>query len=119
MALRLVRRSLPLVAVLVCCLAVGAADTKRRAFGPEWKKIDPKSELGKFGVEYERTANATFRHSYGNTAGFELPLECGDTLSGYEIDDNAGVYVRVTAPDFKPYGSFEVAKGPKGKAESF
>lgn len=112
-------RTLSLVAVLVCCLVVNAADTKRRAFGPEWKKVDPQSDLGKFGIEYERTVNVPIRHSYGNVASFEVPLECSDTVGVTEVDDNAGASVRIRSRDGAAYGGFEVAKDPKGKAESF
>jgi hypothetical protein len=108
-----------LVVALAGCLTLSAADEKRRAFGPEWKKIDPKSDLGKFGCEYERPVTVAVRHTYGNVAGFEVPLECGDVVGAHEIDADAGSAVRVRARDGQTYGEFEVSKGPKGKAESF
>lgn len=114
MTTRSFRRVLPLVAVLVCCFAVGAADQKRRAFGPEWKKAD-----GPIADEYERSIKVTFLHSSGNVAGFTMPLECGDHLWGNEIDDNAGSDVEIRPRDGMPYGGFEVSKDPKGKAETF
>jgi hypothetical protein len=119
MTARSFRRVLPLVAALVCCLTVGAADEKRRAFGPEWKKVDPQSDLGKFGYEYERAVNVTIRHTYGNVAGFELPLECGDRAAGHELDDNAGATVEIRSRESETYGGFAVSKDPKGKPESY
>jgi hypothetical protein len=114
MTLRSLCRTLPLGAVLVCCLTVSAADEKRRAFGPEWKKVD-----GPIAGEYERSIKVTFLHSPSNVANFQVPLECGDHLWGYEIDDNAGSCVEIRPRSGAPYGGFEVSKNPKGKAESF
>jgi hypothetical protein len=107
-----------LIVALAGYVTLSAADEKRRTFGPEWKKIDPQSDLGKFGYEYERTVNVTIRHSYGNVAGFEVPLECGDSISAYETDDNAGANVEIRSRDMATYGGFEMSK-EKGKAVSF
>src|SRR5262245_46647790 len=96
MTLRSVRGPLSAFVAVVClvvglgCLARSTAEEKRQAFGPEWKKVDPKSDWARIGFDYERTVSVTFRHSPSNVAGFEVPLECGDRLWGYEVDDNTG-----------------------------
>jgi hypothetical protein len=118
MTLRTFCRSLPLFVVLVCSLAVSAAGD-RRSFGPEWKKTHSQSEWAKAGFDYERTVNVTFHHSSGNVAGFQLPLESGDTVWGYEVDGDSGSNVEIRSRQGVPYGGFEVTKGPNGKPESF
>jgi hypothetical protein len=105
------RRLLPLAAVLAGCMTVNAGGS-RRTFGPEWKPVGG-------GGEHERTVSVTFRHSSGNVAGFQLPLECGDHLWGHETDDNAGSAVEIRPRDGRPYGGFEVSKAANGKATQF
>src|SRR5687768_2485354 len=92
-----VYRSLLLLTVLgVTCLSASTATgQKQRAFGPEWKKA--KLQLGGHTLTvHERTVSVTIRHGPGNTAGFDVPLECRDVIGASEVDDNmaASVHIR-------------------------